>query len=195
MTSNGKYPSAARHGWGQTAMLLHPKLASLGKLGKHGGRLDAEQKDEPKAGRRNSTRKVDQRKMKELMEKTDEKEDEFLFSNRDLFLFIGFFLFSAGLVVTILLMPFPNMWLQNEDMIYVSAGLILLGTLVFLGAVLPCFISCLYRLICCKQSKKSSQNERKVITVNPRSDLHDEDVEELIAAVYDNKHKAQVLDE
>ena len=188
MTSHGKYPTAARHGWGQTAMLLHPKLASLGKLGKFGGRLDPKHVDEDKKeGKGKSSQRVDPEKVKELIEKSEEKE--ILFSNRDLFLFIGFFLFSAGLVVTILLMPYPNMWLQNEDMVYVSAGLILLGTLIFLGAVLPCFMSCLCRVICCRTSKKSSQGERKVIRVNPRSDLHDEDVEELIAAVYDNKHK------
>ena len=75
MTSHGKYPTAARHGWGKTAMLLHPKLASLGKLGKFGGRLDPKPVDDDKiGGKGNIPQKVDPEKVKELIDKSEERE-------------------------------------------------------------------------------------------------------------------------
>ena len=187
MAGKAKYPTPARQGWGQTAQMLHPNLATLGKLGKFGGIVPKDDDDIKKSDDKNDT------KMKEPTTKTideeEHEEEDFMFSNLDLFLLVGFFLFSAGLVVTILILPYPNMWLQNEDMVYVSAGMILLGMIVFLGAIIPCFCSCFWKTLCCRKSKsfRGNRKMKKVIHVNPANGIQDKDVEELIASVYVNK--------
>ena len=104
----------------------------------------------------------------------------------DLIQYIGFFVFSAGLIIIILILPLPNMWTVTEDLIYVASGLFLLGLTIFIGSMMPCLGSAVWRLICCWRNDNNLQREKKkIIHVSPA--MKDREVEKLISAVYHNK--------
>ena len=175
------YATPARYGWGQTAQSLYPKLANIGKLGPLGGRLDQQPEEDKKA----KSKKVPTVKIEDFQ---DEDDDSNYFSNLDLLLYIGFFLFAAGLVVMILVLPLPNIWVLNEDMIYVAVGVLLLGVTIFIGSILPCLMNYLWRLICCQKKKGELKKSEKKGPIQVVPTYHDSDVEELIAAVYVHRH-------
>ena len=84
----------------------------------------------------------------------EERDDEsHYFSNLDLFLYLSVFLFSAGLILAILILPLPNMWTLNEDFVYLAAGVLSLGLIVFTGFVL----TCLLRTLCCSRRGESKK--------------------------------------
>ena len=133
--SKSRYQTPARLGWGQTALMLHPGLARLGKLGPLGGRLsDKETRREEEEDKLKSKKKKRKKISKEEQQRREEEEEDAkYFSNMDLFLYLGLFLFSGGLVVTILLLPLPNTWLLTESLVQVAAGVLLLGLTIALG--------------------------------------------------------------
>ena len=134
---SNKYPTAARKGWGQQAAYLNSKqLSNIGKLGPLGGRLDDSNNNNKKSHKRRheKSHKSHKHKHKTLdntnLDMDDDEEDDNdknYISNFDLFLYTGFFIFAAGLIIAILVLPLPNIWVNNEEIIYVAAGLILLG--------------------------------------------------------------------
>ena len=133
--SKSRYQTPARLGWGQTALLLHPGLASLGKLGPLGGRLSDKEAREEEEDKMKSKKKKRKKISKEEQQRREEEEEEAkYFSNMDLFLYLGLFLFSAGLVVMILLLPLPNTWLLTESLVQVAAAVLLLGLTIALGS-------------------------------------------------------------
>ena len=131
--SKSRYQTPARLGWGQTALMLHPGLASLGKLGPLGGRLsDKEAREEEEEDKMKSKKKKRKKISKEEQQRREEEEEEAkYFSNMDLFLYLGLFLFSAGLVVMILLLPLPNTWLLTESLVQVQYSTVQYSTVQY----------------------------------------------------------------
>ena len=181
MPKENGYATPARYGWGQTAQSLYPKLANIGKLGPLGGRLEQQPEEDIKV----KSKKVPTVKIEDFQ---DEDDDSNYISNLDLLLYIGFFLFAAGLVVMILLLPLPNIWVLNEDMIYIAVGVLLMGATIFIGSVLPCLMNYLWRLICCQKRKGELKKSEKKGPIQVVPTYHDSDVEDLIAAVYVHRH-------
>ena len=182
-TEADKFQTPARLGWGATAEWLHPRIAKIGNLGPLGGRLSKVPSNEEYYAK--LKREKDEKDRKEMLEKRLEEEEEerdeesHYFSNLDLFLFLGFFLFSAGLILAILILPLPNMWTLNEDFVYMAAGVLSLGLIVFTGSV----ISCVLRTLC--RSRRGDSN-KDIILVSPMKNNRESDVDQLIASVYTN---------
>ena len=187
-TEPDKFQTPARLGWGATAEWLHPRIAKIGSLGPLGGRLSKAPSNEEyyaKIKRETEEKERKERLEKRLKEEEEERErereeDTHYFSNLDLFLYLGFFLFSAGLILAILILPLPNMWTMNEDFVYIAAGVQVLGVIVFTGSVLPC----LWQTLCC-----SRRSKKDVIHVSPMNINNDSDVDKLIASVYNQRHE------
>ena len=130
--SKSRYQTPARLGWGQTALMLHPGLASLGKLGPLGGRLSDKEAREEEEDKMKSKKKKRKKISKEEQQRREEEEEEAkYFSNMDLFLYLGLFLFSAGLVVMILLLPLPNTWLLTESLVQVQYSTVQYSTVQY----------------------------------------------------------------
>ena len=184
-TESQKFQTPARLGWGATAEWLHPRIAKIGSLGPLGGRLSKAPSNEEYYAK--LKKEKDEKDRKELLEKRLEEEEatrdeeSHYFSNLDLFLYLGFFVFSAGLIVTILILPLPNMWTLNEDFVYIAAGVQSLGLIIFTGSVLPC----LWRTLCC--SRSIGDTTKDVIHVSPMMINNNIDVDQLIASVYTNQ--------
>ena len=180
-----KFQTPARLGWGETAEWLHPRIAKIGNLGPLGGRLSEVPSNEEYYAK--LKREKEEKDRNELLEKRLEEEEatrdeeSHYFSNLDLFLYLGFFVFSAGLILAILILPLPNMWTLNEDIVYIAAGVQGLGLIILTGSVL----SCLWRKLCC--SSKGETN-KDVIHVSPMMINNYSDVDKLIASVYTNQH-------
>ena len=178
-----KFQTPARLGWGATAEWLHPRIAKIGSLGPLGGRLSKVPSNEEYYAK--IKREKEEKDRNDLLEKRLEEEEatrdeeSHYFSNLDLFLYLGFFVFSAGLILAILILPLPNMWTLNEDFVYIAAGVQGLGLIILTGSVLPC----LWRTLCC--SSKGVTN-KDVIHVSPMITNNNSDVDKLIASVYTN---------
>ena len=130
--SKSRYQTPARLGWGQTALMLHPGLASLGKLGPLGGRLSDKEAREEEEDKMKSKKKKRKKISKEEQQRREEEEEEAkYFSTMDLFLYLGLFLFSGGLVVMILLLPLPNTWLLTESLVQVQYSTVQYSTVQY----------------------------------------------------------------
>ena len=182
-----RYQTPARLGWGATAEWLHPRIAKIGELGPLGGRLSkVPTNKEYYAKLQKEKEENDKKEMleKKLEEEEEEREEEARgISTMDLFLLLGFFLFSAGLIVVILILPLPNMWTLNLEFVLLAVGVLVMGLAIFMGAALPCLLSSLWRSLCCR----GSRDKKKVILVSPKN--INNDVDQLIASVYTNEHK------
>ena len=182
-----RFETPARRGWGQTAPALYPHVAKIEELGPLGGRLEL---DTEKLMRKQKS-KTSGGGGKALQEKPDES-DEFeeevvdsLISNSDVIRLLGLFLLSAGLIVTFLFIPVPNNWLMNQDLVYMGAGVIMLGATTFLGGIIPCICNHFFRS--CRKTPdrpevSKTKRVKKIIKVSPA--VKNEEQEELIKAVY-----------
>ena len=182
-----RFETPARRGWGQTAPALYPHAARIEELGPLGGRLEL---DTEKVMRKQKS-KTSGDGGKALQEKPDES-DEFeeevvdsLISNSDVIRLLGLFLLSAGLIVTFLFIPVPNNWLMNQDLVYMGAGVIMLGATTFLGGIIPCICNHFFRS--CRKTPdrpevSKTKRVKKIIKVSPA--VKNEEQEELIKAVY-----------
>ena len=182
-TEADKFQTPARLGWGTTAEWLHPRIAKIGTLGPLGGRLSkVPSNEEYYAKLKREKEEKDRKEMlkKRLEEEEEERDDEsHYFSNLDLFLYLSVFLFSAGLILAILILPLPNMWTLNEDFVYLAAGVLSLGLIVFTGSVL----TCLLRTLCCS---RRGESKKDIILVSPMKINKESDVDQLMASVYSN---------
>ena len=180
-----RFETPARRGWGQTAPSLYPLAANIGELGPLGGRLENERVTRTN----NSETSVGANKtLQEKPDESDELEEETvdsLISNSDLVRLLGLFLLSAGLIVTFLFIPVPNNWLMNQDLVYMGAGVFMLGATTFLGGIMPCICNHCFRS-CRKTPDRpevfKTKGVKKIIKVSPA--VKNEEQDQLMRAVY-----------
>ena len=186
-----RFETPARRGWGQTAPSLYPHAAHIEELGPLGGRLETE-----KLIRKNKNQTSGgggggggaNNALQEEPDESDELEEEAvdsLISNSDVVRLLGLLLLSAGLIVTFLFIPVPNNWLMNQDLVYMGAGVVMLGATTFLGGIIPCICNHFFRS-CRKTPDKpevfKTKQVKKIIKVSPA--VKNEEQDELIRAVY-----------
>ena len=182
-----RFETPARRGWGQTAPSLYPHAARIEELGPLGGRLQVETEKLTRK-QKNKTSDGGNTALQEKPDESDESEEEAvesLISNTDVIRLVGLFLLSAGLIVTFLFIPVPNNWLMNQDLVYMGAGVILLGATTFLGGIIPCICNHFFRSCCKKPGRhevSKTKRVKKIIKVSPA--VKNEEQEELIRAVY-----------
>ena len=181
-----RFETPARRGWGQTAPSLYPHVAHIGDLGPLGGRLEQTEKllrksnNEPSGGGNTA--------LQEKPAESDELEEDSLISNSDVVRLLGLLLLSAGLIVTFLFIPVPNNWLMNQDLVYMGAGVVMLGATTFLGGIIPCICNHCFRS-CRKPPDRpevsKTKRVKKIIKVSPAVKTRkNEEQDELIKAVY-----------
>lgn len=167
LTLHMRYQTPASRGWGQTAQLLHPLAATIEELGPLGGRIE-------KRRDINETEKTSREdKLTEETPVESDQEEEAdgggaSLSNKDVTLLLGLFLVSAGLIVTFLFIPVPNNWLLNHDLVYMGAGVALLGGTTFLGGIIPCICSHFFRKCCKPTASKPKVLETRRVEVREK---------------------------
>ena len=162
-----RYQTPATTGWGQTAQLLHPLAATIEELGPLGGRIE-KRRDITETEKTSREDKLTGEKPEESDQEEEAGGGGASLSNKDVTLLLGVFLVSAGLIVTFLFIPVPNNWLLNHDLVYMGAGVALLGGTTFLGGIIPCICSHFFRKCCKPTASKPRVLETRRVEVKER---------------------------